>query len=136
MSFNWYFLKRVFKPKKTQPVAEETYDETLDEVGQELEGDAYAAHVQAIRDEASSEPVEEQEETKVITTTTVTTITTTEPLVEQEEAVKEPVLASEPAKKQYSWNEFRSAHKGMTSSEISSLWAEYKEGTYEVRTGE
>lgn len=136
MNFSW--LKRIFKSKSTQTSsdAEETYDETLDEVAQELEGDAYVAHVQAIKDEVSSEPVGEQEETKVITTTTVTTITTTEPLGEQEEAVKEPVLTSEPAKKQYSWNEFRSAHKGMTSSEISSLWAEHKEGTYEVRTGE
>jgi len=31
-----------------------------------------------------------------------------------------------------SWNEFRTLHKGTESKEIKALWAQYKEGTYEI----
>ena len=97
-------------------------------VSYSLEGDAYVEHVREMRQatedtmsatEFYEEHAEEDEDSGS----------------EHEEVVEEPVLSSEPTKK-YSWNEFRSAHKGMTSSEISGLWAEYKEGTYEVRTNE
>jgi hypothetical protein len=33
-----------------------------------------------------------------------------------------------------SWNEFRSLHKGTASKEIKELWAQYKEGVYEIET--
>ena len=96
-------------------------------MAQSLEGDAYVEHVKKMR--------EESEDTISATEVYDKYAGDDEPVTEQEEVVEETVLPSEPAKK-YSWNEFRSAHKGMTSSEISGLWAEYKEGTYEVRTDE
>ena len=33
-----------------------------------------------------------------------------------------------------SWNEFRSLHKGTGSKEIKALWAQYKEGEYEIES--
>ena len=142
MSFSWF--KKLFKPKAVEPypefeqhtvlnskvVGEEpasNYDSTVDEVAQSLEGDAYVEHVKKMR--------EESEDTISATEVYDKYAGDDEPVTEHEEVVEETVLPSEPAKK-YSWNEFRSAHKGMTSSEISGLWAEYKEGTYEVRTDE
>ena len=142
MSFSWF--KKLFKPKVVEPypefeqhtvlnskvVGEEpasNYDSTFDEVAQSLEGDAYVEHVRKMR--------EESEDTISATEVYDKYAGDDEPVTEHEEVVEETVLPSEPAKK-YSWNEFRSAHKGMTSSEISGLWAEYKEGTYEVRTDE
>lgn len=142
MSFSWF--KKLFKPKVVEPypefeqhtvlnskvVGEEpasNYDSTIDEVAQSLEGDAYVEHVKKMR--------EESEDTISATEVYDKYAGDDEPVTEHEEVVEETVLPSEPAKK-YSWNEFRSAHKGMTSSEISGLWAEYKEGTYEVRTDE
>lgn len=142
MSFSWF--KKLFKPKVVEPypefeqhtvlnskvVGEEpasNYDSTIDEVAQSLEGDAYVEHVRKMR--------EESEDTISATEVYDKYAGDDEPVTEHEEVVEETVLPSEPAKK-YSWNEFRSAHKGMTSSEISGLWAEYKEGTYEVRTDE
>jgi len=32
------------------------------------------------------------------------------------------------------WNEFRSLHKGTTQQEIKTLWAQYKEGEYEIES--
>lgn len=142
MTFSWF--KKLFKPKVVEPypefgqhtvlnskvVGEEpvsNYDSTIDEVAQSLEGDAYVEHVRKMR--------EESEDTISATEFYDKYAGDDEPVTEHEEVVEETVLPSEPAKK-YSWNEFRSAHKGMTSSEISGLWAEYKEGTYEVRTDE
>ena len=144
MSFAW--LKKIFKgkPKEEKPfpklgqhtvlnskvVGEEpasNYDSTIDEVAQSLEGDAYVEHVREMR--------EDSEDTISATEVYDKYAGDDEPVAEHEEVTEETVLPSEPAKK-YSWNEFRSAHKGMTSSEISGLWAEYKEGTYEVRTDE
>lgn len=140
MSFSWF--KKIFKgkPKKEEPYPDfdqhtvlnskvvEPYDATIDEVAQSLEGDAYVEHIREMRQatedtmsatEFYEEHAEEDEDSGA----------------EHEEVTEETVLPSETTKK-YSWNEFRSAHKGMTSSEISGLWAEYKEGTYEVRTDE
>ncbi len=142
MSFSWF--KKLFKPKVVEPypefeqhtvlnskvVGEEptsNYDSTIDEVAQSLEGDAYVEHVRKMR--------EDNEDTISATEVYDKYAGDDEPVTEHEEVVEETVLPSEPAKK-YSWNEFRSAHKGMTSSEISGLWVEYKEGTYEVRTDE
>ena len=142
MSFSWF--KKLFKPKVVEPypefeqhtilnskvVGEEpasNYDSTIDEVAQSLEGDAYVEHVREMR--------EDSEDTISATEVYDKYAEDDEPVAEHEEVTEETVLPSEPAKK-YSWNEFRSAHKGMTSSEISGLWAEYKEGTYEVRTDE
>ena len=142
MSFSWF--KKLFKPKVVEPypefeqhtvlnskvVGEEpvsNYDSTIDEVAQSLEGDAYVEHVRKMR--------QESEDTISATEVYDKYSEDDEPVAEHEEVVEETVLPSEPTKK-YSWNEFRSAHKGMTSSEISGLWAEYKEGTYEVRTDE
>lgn len=34
------------------------------------------------------------------------------------------------------WNQFRSQHKGMDQNEIKALWAQYKEGEYEIPTEE
>ena len=34
------------------------------------------------------------------------------------------------------WNEFRSLHKGLEKEEISELWAQYKEGEYEIPSQE
>tara|TARA_B100002019_G_C21209204_1_gene568440 strand:+ start:171 stop:536 length:366 start_codon:yes stop_codon:yes gene_type:complete len=49
----------------------------------------------------------------------------TEPASDPQEETEEPRLT---------WQQFRSAHKGTPSSEISGLWKEYKEGSYEVRS--
>lgn len=144
MSFAW--LKKIFKPKpkeeepfpklgqhtvlNSKVVGEEpasNYDSTIDEVAQSLEGDAYVEHVRKMR--------EDNEDTISATEVYDKYAGDDEPVTEHEEVTEETVLSSETTKK-YSWNEFRSAHKGMTSSEISGLWAEYKEGTYEVRTDE
>ncbi len=34
------------------------------------------------------------------------------------------------------WNEFRSLHKGMSAKEMSTLWAQYKDGEYELNEEE
>ena len=142
MSFTWF--KKLFKPKvvesypnieqhtvlNSKVVDEEpasTYDSTIDEVAQSLVGDAYVEHVTKMR--------EESEDTISATEVYDKYAEDDEPVTDHEEVTEETVLSSEPSKT-YSWNEFRSGHKGMTSSEISGLWAEYKEGTYEVRTDE
>jgi len=54
-----------------------------------------------------------------------------EEVLPTEEVVEEtPEPVGEP---RLTWPQFRSAHKGMVASEISDLWKEYKDGSYEVR---
>lgn len=51
-----------------------------------------------------------------------------------EGVVDEPEPVSEPQEApRLTWQQFRSAHKGTPASEISDLWKEYKDGSYEVR---
>jgi hypothetical protein len=74
-------------------------------------------------DEVIEELADKVEEEEVLPTEEVVE-ETPEPVAEPEEETEEVRLT---------WPQFRSAHKGMVASEISDLWKEYKDGSYEVR---
>lgn len=74
-------------------------------------------------DEVIEEFDEKVSEEEVLSTEEVVE-ETSEPVAEPEEETEEVRLT---------WPQFRSAHKGMIASEISDLWKEYKDGSYEVR---
>ena len=106
------FLRRLFGTKPKSEVSSEI-DEVIEEFDEKISEEEVLP---------TEEVVEE----------------TPEPVGEPYHVVGGPKKVAEPEEEteevRLTWPQFRSAHKGMAASEISGLWKEYKDGSYEVRS--
>jgi hypothetical protein len=115
------FLRRLFGMKPKSEVSSEM-DKVIEELADKVEEEEVLSTEEVV--EETSEPVGEPYHVVGGPKTKVSVSSSGEVITDSEEETEEVRLT---------WPQFRSAHKGMIASEISDLWKEYKDGSYEVR---
>jgi len=116
------FLRRLFGMKSKSEVSSEI-DEVIEEFDEKVSEEEVLPSEEVV--EETPEPVGEPYHVVGGPQTKVSVSSSGEVITELEEETEEVRLT---------WPQFRSAHKGMAASEISGLWKEYKDGSYEVRS--
>ena len=115
------FLRRLFGMKPKSEVSSEI-DEVIEEFDEKVSEEEVLPSEEVV--EEAPEPAGEPYHVVGGPKTKVNASSSGE-VTEPEEETEEVRLT---------WPQFRSAHKGMAASEISGLWKEYKDGSYEVRS--